>query len=65
MGVWSNGNSYGIPDGIIYSFPVKCNAGKWEIVNGLEIDEFSKSKMLATAEELAEEKSEAWAALGL
>jgi len=65
MGVWSNGNSYGIPEGIIYSFPVKCNAGKWEIVSGLEIDEFSKNKMMATAEELAEEKSEAWAALGL
>merc|ERR1712066_889808 len=65
MAVWSNGNSYGIPEGIIYSFPVKCNAGKWEIVSGLEIDEFSKNKMMATAEELAEEKSEAWAALGL
>lgn len=65
MGVWSNGNSYGIPDGIIYSFPVKCSGGKWEIVNGLKIDDFSKEKMMATASELGEEKSEAWAALGL
>jgi len=65
MGVWSTGNSYGIPEGLIYSFPVKCSGGKWEIVNGLEISEFSKDKMAHTAAELGEEKSEAWAALGL
>jgi len=65
MGVWSTGNQYGIPEGIIYSFPVKCNGGKWEIVNGLSVDEFSKEKMMATASELSEEKAEAWAALGL
>lgn len=65
MGVWSNGNSYGIPDGIIYSFPVKCSGGAWKIVDGLSIDDFSKEKMQATAAELAEEKAEAWAALGL
>lgn len=33
---------------IIFSFPVKCKAGKWEIVQGLPIDEFSKAKLKAT-----------------
>jgi len=65
MGVWSSGNEYGIPEGLIYSFPVKCEGGKWEIVNGLKIDDFSREKMMLTAAELGEEKSEAWAALGL
>lgn len=65
MGVWSSGNSYGIPEGLIYSFPVKCSDGKWEIVNGLTIDDFSREKMMHTAAELNEEKMEAWAALGL
>lgn len=65
MAVWSNGNSYGIPDGIIYSFPCTCKDGKWEIVNGLEISDFSREKMDKTATELIEEKAEAWSALGL
>ncbi|KAL4599985.1 hypothetical protein ACB092_11G165800 [Castanea dentata] len=56
MGVYSNG-SYGIPPGLIYSFPVKCEKGKWSIVQGLKIDEFSRAMMDATAKELIEEES--------
>jgi len=65
MGVWSTGNSYNVPDGIIYSFPVKCSDGKWEIVNGLDIDQFSREKMDATANELVDERKEAFSALGI
>ncbi|KAM3685396.1 hypothetical protein ACB094_11G115800 [Castanea mollissima] len=55
MGVYSDG-SYGIPKDIIYSFPVKCEKGKWSIVKGLKIDEFSREKMDATAKDLIDEK---------
>ncbi|XWS45865.1 hypothetical protein CRYUN_Cryun14cG0016000 [Craigia yunnanensis] len=56
MGVYSDG-SYGIQPGIIYSFPVTCEKGKWSIVQGLKIDRISREKMDATAKELVEEKS--------
>lgn len=65
MAVWSTGNTYGIPDGLIYSFPVRCANGKWSIVEGLEIDQFSRERMDATAQELSEEKTEAFSALGI
>ena len=55
MGVHSDG-SYGIEPGLIYSFPCRCQNGQWEIVQGLEIAEFSRQKMDATATELAEER---------
>lgn len=55
MGVYSDG-SYGIEEGLIYSFPCTCKNGTWEIVQGLEIDEFSRTKMDATAQELKEER---------
>ena len=55
MGVISDG-SYGIEPGLIYSFPCRCKAGQWEIVQGLDIVEFSRGKMDATAQELAEER---------
>ncbi|CAN5250777.1 malate dehydrogenase [soil metagenome] len=55
MAVASDG-SYGIPEGLIYSFPVTTKDGDWEIVQGLEIDAFSRSKMDATAAELIEER---------
>ena len=55
MGVYSDG-SYGIDKGLIYSFPVRCKGGKWEIVQGLSIDAFSQEKMKATEKELAEER---------
>ncbi|KAL7083352.1 hypothetical protein ACP275_14G156000 [Erythranthe tilingii] len=62
MGVYSDG-SYGIPAGLIYSFPVTCDKGEWSIVQGLKIDEFSREKMDATAKELMEEKSLAYSCL--
>ena len=55
MGVCSDG-SYGIEAGLIYSFPCICDDGDWRIVQGLEISEFSRSKMLATETELKEER---------
>ena len=54
MAVPSDG-SYGVPEGIIYGFPCTCSGGKWSIVQGLEIDAFSREKMDATAAELQEE----------
>lgn len=55
MGIYSDG-SYGIQEGLIYSFPVTCKNGKYEIVQGLPVDDFSKEKMKATEQELAEER---------
>ncbi len=48
--------SYGIEEGIIYSYPCVCRDGDFEIVQGLEIDEFSRSRMDATDAELREER---------
>jgi malate dehydrogenase len=55
MGVPSNGD-YGIPQDVIYGFPTVCTGGKYEIVKGLDIDEFSRGKMNATLKELEEER---------
>jgi malate dehydrogenase len=55
MGIPSDG-SYGIPEGLIYSYPCVCSNGGYEIVQGLEIDEFSREKMDATRKELEEER---------
>ncbi|HEY8385583.1 MAG TPA: malate dehydrogenase [Porticoccaceae bacterium] len=55
MGVYSDG-SYGIEKGLIYSFPCVCRNGDWEIVQGLEINEFSRGRMAATETELREER---------
>lgn len=55
MGVYSDG-SYGIEEGLIYSFPCVCKNGNWEIVQGLEVDDFSREKMQATEQELKEER---------
>ncbi|MBC6904886.1 malate dehydrogenase [Saccharophagus sp. K07] len=55
MGVYSDG-SYGIEEGLIYSFPCVCKNGNWQIVQGLDIDAFSRAKMDATAQELKEER---------
>jgi malate dehydrogenase len=55
MGVYSDG-SYGITEGLIYSFPCTCKDGDWEIVQGLEINDFSRAKMSATELELTEER---------
>lgn len=55
MGVYSDG-SYGIAEGLIYSFPCTCKDGDWSIVQGLEVNDFSRSKMSATEQELTEER---------
>jgi len=55
MGVYSDG-SYGITKGLIYSFPCTCANGDWQIVQGLEINDFSRERMSATEQELLEEK---------
>jgi len=54
MGIASDG-SYGIEKGMMYSFPVTCSGGKYSIVQGLPVDEFSRKRMDATAAELKEE----------
>ncbi len=55
MGIPSDG-SYGIPEGVIYSYPVTCKGGRYSIVQGLSINEFSREKMQATHRELCEER---------
>jgi len=55
MGIYSDG-SYGIQEGLIYSFPCTCKNGDWEIVQGLECNDFSVARMKATEQELAEER---------
>ena len=55
MGIPSDG-SYGIPQDTIYGFPVVCSNGEYEMIRDLEIDEFSRSKMDATLNELLEER---------
>lgn len=56
MGVVSDG-SYGVPDGLISSFPCVTDGGEWEIVGGLEIDEFSRARIDASVAELENERS--------
>lgn len=55
MAVPSDG-SYGIAEGVVYSYPVVCKNGDYEIVQGLDIDDFSRERMSATEQELREEK---------
>jgi malate dehydrogenase len=56
MSIPSDG-SYGVPEGIISSFPVTCSGGQYEIVQGLEIDDFSRQRIDATAQELQDERA--------
>ncbi len=55
MGVCSTGQ-YGIPEGIICGLPTICKDGKWEVVEGLELDAFSKPRINASVAELGEER---------
>jgi malate dehydrogenase len=55
MAVYSDG-SYGIEKGLIYSYPVTCSGGDWKIVQGREVNAFSREKMQATEKELREER---------
>ncbi|MGR0160883.1 malate dehydrogenase [Paenarthrobacter nitroguajacolicus] len=63
MAVASDG-SYGVPEGLIYSYPVTTSGGDWEIVQGLDVNEFSRRQLDATASELFDERA-AVAELGL
>jgi malate dehydrogenase len=55
MGVYSDG-SYGISEGLIYSFPCRCSNGDWQIVQDLAVGDFSRARMQATEQELTEER---------
>ena len=62
----SSDGSYGVPKGLMCSFPIKAlGAGKWEIVQGLKLDDFGQKKLAATVAELEEERSAAAKAVGL
>jgi len=56
MGVYSDG-SYGIPKGLIFSFPVRTHNGTWSIVQGLELSDFAREMLAKTTKELQEEKA--------
>jgi malate dehydrogenase len=55
MAIPSDG-SYGVAEGIIFSYPVKCKKGKYKIVQGLDVDDFSQARLDATEKELREER---------
>ena len=57
MSVHSAGNSYGINEDIIYSFPIVCEGGDWKEVSGLKISDFSRERMTLTEAELLDEKN--------
>jgi malate dehydrogenase len=63
MGVAADG-SYGVQEGIVAGFPCRCSGGEWSIVEGVEVSEFSRARIDATAAELREER-DAVAKLGL
>ena len=63
MAVCSDG-SYEIPEGLVYSFPVTCQGGEYSIVQGLDINEFSRNKMTLTRSELEEERDAIKSMLG-
>ena len=56
MGVSADG-SYGIPKGVVYSYPCTCKGGRWEIIQGLSINDFSRERMTITDRELREERA--------
>jgi malate dehydrogenase len=51
-----SGGQYGVEEGLISSFPVRCSNGSYEIVEGLEVGDFAQSKIDATVNELKEER---------
>jgi len=57
MAVISDGNTYGVPEGVMYSFPCEIlPGGQWKIVNGLDINAFQRTKMDKTGAELIDER---------
>ena len=63
MGIASDG-SYGIPQDVMYGYPVTCANGEYAIVQGLAIDEFSRERMAVTLKELEEERAGVASLLG-
>jgi malate dehydrogenase len=63
MGIPSDG-SYGIPEGVLYGYPVTCRDGRYEIVKGIELSDFSKARMQVTLKELHEERDSIKGLLG-
>lgn len=63
MAVPSDG-SYGIPEGVVFSYPCTCKGGDYEIVQGLAIDDWSREKLTATDQELREERAAVESLLG-
>lgn len=61
MGIISDGNPYGIADGIMFSFPVECQGRDWKIIPNLQWDDIAKQRIQTTADELLAEKQEALA----
>lgn len=60
MGVLSDGSSYGVPEGILCSFPVRIGRDRnWEIVQGLSISDFAREKIDTSIAELVEERDTA------
>jgi malate dehydrogenase len=55
MGILSTG-AYGVPEGLIYSFPCTCTGGIYSVVESVNVNDFSRAKMDATAQELSEER---------
>jgi malate dehydrogenase len=55
MGIPSDG-SYGIQEGVLYGYPVTCRNGAYQIVKGIEVNDFSRKRMNATLQELHEER---------
>ena len=64
MAVPSDGKTYGVKEGIFYSFPTTCGGGRWSVVEDLKIDDFSRERMVATEKELFEERAAIESLLG-
>jgi len=56
MCIDSKGNTYGIDEGLVFSFPVKCKDGNFKVIDGLQIDEYSRKCLKKTEDELKGER---------
>ena len=63
MGLPADG-SYGIEEGVIYGYPAVCRGGRYEIVKGIDVSDFSRGRMQATLKELHEERDSIRGLLG-
>ncbi len=61
MDVYSDGDKYGVPEGLIFGFPCTCENGEWSIVDDLYLDSRSKSKIQNNVDELVQERATAGA----